>query len=92
MGGRKIAFQNAGPLGCVPKFKKVEPALVDGCTEELSSQAQMHNAALVKTLRKLPKNLPGFKYSIFDYYNSLLDRVNNPSKYGELMTISFHII
>ncbi|KAL9273579.1 GDSL esterase/lipase 4-like protein, partial [Drosera capensis] len=30
----------------------------------------------------LGRRLPGFKYSIFDYYHAILDRVSNPKKYG----------
>lgn len=81
LGGRKIGFQNAGPLGCVPSMK-MDTTLGDNCAQEPCALAQMHNAALSKALKKLSKELPGFKYSIFDYYNSILDRVNNPSKYG----------
>lgn len=81
LGGRKIAFQNAGPLGCTPTMK-IDPTLGDSCAQEPCTLAQMHNAALSATLKKLSKRLPGFKYSIFDYYNSLLERINNPSKYG----------
>ncbi|KAK4591482.1 hypothetical protein RGQ29_021615 [Quercus rubra] len=82
LGGRKIAFQNAGPLGCLPAMKARSPQLGSGCAEEPSALARLHNSALASVLKKLESKLPGFKYSIFDYYNALGDRVNNPSKYG----------
>ena len=84
LGGRKIAFQNAGPLGCLPAMKARSPQLGSGCAEEPSALARLHNSALASVLKKLESKLPGFKYSIFDYYNALGDRVNNPSKYGRL--------
>ncbi|KAK9281883.1 hypothetical protein L1049_004790 [Liquidambar formosana] len=82
LGGRKIAFQNAGPLGCLPAMKAMNPKLGSSCAEEPSALAQLHNKALAVVLKKLESQLPGFKYSIFDYFNSLSERVHNPSKYG----------
>nr|XP_023893388.1 GDSL esterase/lipase 1-like [Quercus suber]POE59786.1 gdsl esterase/lipase 1 [Quercus suber] len=82
LGGRKIAFQNAGPLGCLPAVKAMNPQLGGKCAEEPSALARLHNRALANALKKLESKLPGFKYSIFDYYNALLDKVNNASKYG----------
>ncbi|GAB4841937.1 hypothetical protein Ancab_011894 [Ancistrocladus abbreviatus] len=80
IGGRKIAFQNVGALGCVPINRA---KTVDGsCLEELSAMARMHNLALSRSLENLGRRLPGFKYSIFDYYHAILDRVNRPKKYG----------
>ncbi|KAL5822282.1 hypothetical protein ACOSQ4_020182 [Xanthoceras sorbifolium] len=82
LGERKIAFQNAGPLGCLPAMKNLDPKLGSACAEESSSLARLHNRYLYVVLKKLENQLPGCKYSIFDYYNALGDRVNNPSKYG----------
>ncbi|GKV09740.1 hypothetical protein SLEP1_g21196 [Rubroshorea leprosula] len=82
MGGRKIAFQNAGPLGCLPSMREMNPNLGGECAEELSKLAGLHNRYLASVLKKLESELPGFKYSLFDYFNSLGDRVSNPSTYG----------
>uniref|UniRef100_A0A5B6Z5F4 Putative GDSL esterase/lipase 1-like n=1 Tax=Davidia involucrata TaxID=16924 RepID=A0A5B6Z5F4_DAVIN len=82
IGGRKIAFQNAGPLGCTPGTKAMDPSLGGECVELPMALARQHNRMLSNTLKKLESELPGFKYSIFDYYNSLHDRIFNPSKYG----------
>ncbi|XP_031258103.1 GDSL esterase/lipase 1-like [Pistacia vera] len=82
LGGRKIAFQNVGPLGCVPMTKVFDPSIGSGCAEEPSSLARQHNRYLAIFLKQLETQLPGFKYAIFDYYIALGDRVANPSKYG----------
>ncbi|KAK9923824.1 hypothetical protein M0R45_032224 [Rubus argutus] len=83
LGGRKIAFQNAGPLGCVPFAKQsYDIKFGSGCVEGLQSLARQHNKALAGVLRDLESQLPGFKYSIFEYYDALGDRVRNPTKYG----------
>uniref|UniRef100_A0A5B6Z2C5 Putative GDSL esterase/lipase 1-like n=1 Tax=Davidia involucrata TaxID=16924 RepID=A0A5B6Z2C5_DAVIN len=82
IGGRKIAFQNAGPLGCIPGAKAMDPSVGGGCAELPLALARRHNRLLSNALKKLEAELPGFKFSIFDYYNSLYDRISNPSKYG----------
>ena len=85
LGARKIAFQNAGPLGCVPVMNSMHPEAGSICAEGPSALARIHNAYLSISLKNLESQLPGFKYAIFDYYNSLGDRVMNPSKYGNLL-------
>ncbi|KAL6134766.1 hypothetical protein ACLB2K_066994 [Fragaria x ananassa] len=82
LGGRKIAFQNVGPLGCVPATKAMNPALGSKCSEEPLTLARLHNRVLFSNFKKLEKSVSGFKFSIFDYYNALGDRINDPSKYG----------
>ncbi|GAB2222192.1 hypothetical protein Droror1_Dr00013396 [Drosera rotundifolia] len=80
IGGRKIAFQNVGALGCVPLNRQKTG---DGsCAEEANALARTHNHALAESLLSLGSRLPGFKYSIFDYYHAILDRVSHPTKYG----------
>ncbi|XP_031375380.1 GDSL lipase-like [Punica granatum] len=81
-GGRKFGFQNVGPLGCLPMLKAKKPELKDACIEELMSMARKHNKILAGTLKRLGEYMPGLKYSIFDHYNSLLDRINNVTNYG----------
>lgn len=83
-GGRKFAFQNVGPLGCLPMIKAVYPELNGSCVKNFLTHANLHNKALSIALKKLERQLLGFKYSIFDYYNSLGDRINNANKYGTL--------
>ncbi|KAK6911810.1 GDSL lipase/esterase [Dillenia turbinata] len=80
MGGRKFAFQNAGPLGCTPGMRASNPT--GKCIDEPSLLSRLHNKALPKVLKRLETNLPGFRYSIFDFYHSLLARISNPSRYG----------
>ncbi|KAJ0006873.1 hypothetical protein Pint_29399 [Pistacia integerrima] len=82
IGGRKIAFQNARPLGCLLGMKSFDPKLGSACSEEPSSLARLHNRYPAVVFKKLSTQLPRFKYAIFDYYNALGDRVANPSKYG----------
>lgn len=82
MGGRKFAFQNVGPLGCLPMIKQMYPQLNGGCNNDLLIVARMHNRALSNVLKKLALKFTDFKYSIFDYYSALDERINNPSNHG----------
>ncbi|XP_044467582.1 GDSL esterase/lipase 1-like isoform X4 [Mangifera indica] len=82
VGGRRFAFQNIGPLGCLPEVRQDYNLSGIQCLEETLALATLHNNALSNVCRKLESQLSGFKYLIFDYYNSLLDRIKNFSKYG----------
>ncbi|XP_065869101.1 GDSL esterase/lipase 1-like [Euphorbia lathyris] len=83
IGLRKIAIQNVGPLGCYPGTRSEHPELVNGaCVPSLQAYAAQHNKALAEAMKKLETQLPGFKYSIFDYFHALSARIHNPTRYG----------
>ncbi|KAF7150387.1 hypothetical protein RHSIM_Rhsim02G0226800 [Rhododendron simsii] len=79
-GGRKFAFISLAPLDCVPFVRALNPA--GECSQELTALVKLHSAAFSKVLRKLEMQLQGFKYSNFDLYNFIIERIENPSKYG----------
>ncbi|CAK9179009.1 unnamed protein product [Ilex paraguariensis] len=81
-GGRKFGFVNLGPLGCLPRFRALEPENNGECMAEITTLVKLHNGALSKNLRNLNKQLKGFLYSNFDFYTTVTERMNNPSKYG----------
>ncbi|PKI38677.1 hypothetical protein CRG98_040935 [Punica granatum] len=81
-GARKIAFQNVGPMGCVPQFQINYPNLSWSCAPELLSMPILHNKELYGALTDFAERLEGFKFSVFDYFSSLLDRIDHPSDYG----------
>ncbi|XVF67195.1 hypothetical protein PTKIN_Ptkin10aG0100800 [Pterospermum kingtungense] len=81
IGGRKFGFPNMGPLGCLP-FTKTRVGSNGSCDEEVNKLAQIHDRELPKVLEKLEKQLPGFKYSNYNFYKTAGERLNNPSKYG----------
>ncbi|XWS54492.1 hypothetical protein CRYUN_Cryun10bG0094300 [Craigia yunnanensis] len=47
-----------------------------------SAIAKLHNVELPKTLNKIENQLEGFKYAYYNFYKSISERLNNPSKYG----------
>ncbi|KAJ1407038.1 SGNH hydrolase superfamily [Sesbania bispinosa] len=83
-GGRKFGFVNVGPLNCFPLLRRlVNGTTISACLEEQGSAlARLHNNALSKMLQKLQRQLKGFRYSITDFYGSLIELMKYPSKYG----------
>lgn len=81
-GGRKFGFINLPPLGCAPGIRIIKAENNGSCLEEASSLVKLHNKALSKLLRKLEKQLKGFKYSLYNFNINLRKRMNHPSKYG----------
>ncbi|KAK9923840.1 hypothetical protein M0R45_032238 [Rubus argutus] len=81
-GGRKFGFVGIGPIGCIPALIVLQPGKIGSCLDELTQMAHIHNKALLKVLHTLQIKLKGFRYSYFDFYTSLSERLNNPTKYG----------
>ncbi|KAK4780972.1 hypothetical protein SAY87_017078 [Trapa incisa] len=81
-GVRKIAFQNVGPMGCLPLVETMYPNLNGSCARELLSMARLHNEQLYAALSDLTGRLEGFRFSLMDYFSSLYERVMDPSNFG----------
>ncbi|XP_019258467.1 PREDICTED: GDSL esterase/lipase 1-like isoform X1 [Nicotiana attenuata] len=84
-GGRKFAILSLAPLGCTPGSRALnfqQGNKSGNCLEELTNLAKIHNSALPKMLKQLEEKLPGFKYSLFDFFKVAIERIDNPSKYG----------
>ncbi|XP_007042987.2 PREDICTED: GDSL esterase/lipase 1 [Theobroma cacao] len=81
IGGRKFGFPGMAPLGCSP-FLRSQAGGNGSCFEEVNKISQLHQRELPKTLKKLEEQLPGFKYSVYNFYKTISERLNNPSKYG----------
>ncbi|WCJ39338.1 GDSL lipase [Euphorbia peplus] len=81
-GLRKLAIQNVGPLGCYPTVRSMSPQNNETCVRNFLENAALHNKALSQAMKKLATQLPGFKYSIFDYFHALAARIQHPTKYG----------
>jgi len=83
-GGRKFGFLNVAPLTCSPFLRTLASGTsIEACLKaQGSALARLHNDALPKSLRKLERQLKGFKYSVFNFYDVLLELIKYPSKYG----------
>nr|XP_027121736.1 GDSL esterase/lipase 1-like isoform X1 [Coffea arabica] len=82
-GGRKFGFLSLLPLGCLP-YVRAHNAEGNGetCVKDLTDLAKSYNAALAQKFKQLQKQLKGFIYSNFDFFNAVSQRLSNPSKYG----------
>ncbi|CAO2840329.1 unnamed protein product [Amaranthus hypochondriacus] len=80
-GGRKFAFQNIGPIGCMPAIK-YELGFKEVCADEPSELARLHNHAFAALANNLQIQLPGFNSSIYDFYTALYNRVLFGHTYG----------
>ncbi|TMW84503.1 hypothetical protein EJD97_025044 [Solanum chilense] len=84
-GGRKFVMLNVGPIGCIPTIKafNFQKGVTNGsCMEEVTNMTKMFNSALPQMLKKLEKQLHGFKYTIFNFFKVFRDSIDNPTKYG----------
>ncbi|KAM3375219.1 GDSL esterase/lipase 5 [Capsicum galapagoense] len=84
-GGRKFVMLNLAPLGCLPILRalNLQKGVTNGsCMEEVTNMAKMFNSALPKMLKQLEKQLPGFKYTIFNTFKVSAETYDNPTKYG----------
>lgn len=75
-------FVSMGPLGCLPYLRASNKNGTGGCMDEVTVFSKLHNSALIEALKELQTQLRGFKYSYFDFYTSLSERIKRPSKYG----------
>ncbi|XP_057535666.1 GDSL esterase/lipase 2-like [Amaranthus tricolor] len=80
-GGRKFAFLNMGPMGCMPSMKFML-GYNGTCAEEPLDVARMHNTAFAALASRLEVHLPGFKYTIYDFFTSLHIRVLHGNSFG----------
>lgn len=81
-GGRKFAFHNLAPLGCLPVVKQ-EKGNEKECVNLPSEMAALHNKNLLKLMEKLEQDLESFHYSFYDFFSSIQNRVFEPETYSE---------
>ncbi|KAK9716618.1 hypothetical protein RND81_06G245800 [Saponaria officinalis] len=77
-GARKFAFHGFGPVGCLPGFLEDDGS----CSESLNELMKLHNEKFAPMAATWARKLPGFKYTIYDFYTSLSARIANGTKYG----------
>ncbi|KAM4123987.1 hypothetical protein ACB094_01G198500 [Castanea mollissima] len=84
LGARKIVFHGLGPLGCIPsqrvKSKNGE------CLKRVNQWILDFNSSVQKLLASLSQRLPNAKLIFADTYPAVLDLIDNPSKYGFMVS------
>ncbi|XP_050126155.1 GDSL esterase/lipase EXL3-like [Malus sylvestris] len=82
LGARRIGVLSAPPIGCVPSQRTVKGGIQRDCDEKQNQASQLFNSKLSVEMDHLNKNLPNSRVVYIDIYNSLLDLIINPTKYG----------
>ncbi|PON51383.1 Lipase [Parasponia andersonii] len=92
-GARKFGVAGLPPLGCIPLLVTVDSMLPSShmlqrvCVDRLNQYAQDFNSKLQAHLTSLQQSLPESKIAYFGIYDSIMDMVTYPSKYGFLQTL-----
>ncbi|CAN4114456.1 unnamed protein product [Withania somnifera] len=83
-GGRKFVIFSLIPLGCFPGARAftLQQNKSGDCINELNELLKIHSLALPKRMEQLQEELTGFKYTLFDLYKVIDQRINHPSKFG----------
>lgn len=89
LGARNIAFLGVPPLGCVPAQRTLAGGPARMCAEEYNQAAELANTKFSLAIDSLHKKFPQYKLVFIDAYNSLLDCIVNPQKYG---TVNINLI
>ncbi|KAL6643397.1 hypothetical protein ACP70R_018954 [Stipagrostis hirtigluma subsp. patula] len=80
MGARKFAIINAGLLGCIPEARMHDAR--GSCLDALNQLASGFDDALGDLLAGLAPALPGFTYSLADYYGFTQIVFEDPGQVG----------
>lgn len=71
-----------GLLGCVPAARLADETTTGACLDSLNKLASGLDDALASLLASLASRLPGFAYSLADYYGLLAATFDDPGASG----------
>lgn len=70
------------PFGCLPSQRTLGGGLQRDCYQDYNDASKLFNSKLSSMLDSLSQTLQDTKLVYFDYYNSLLELIQIPQKYG----------
>ncbi|XP_068461766.1 GDSL esterase/lipase At2g30220-like [Phaseolus vulgaris] len=83
LGCRKFAVSGLPCIGCIPIQITKSLSLKDRkCVEDENSDAKQYNRKLARLLLKIEAMLPQSKVVYADIYDTLINLINHPQKYG----------
>lgn len=82
MGARRIGVFGIPPIGCLPSQRTLQGGVQRQCAENYNELAQLFNVKLSDELNSLNNRLPDARMVYLDVYNSLMEVIHNPRKYG----------
>ncbi|TVU32574.1 hypothetical protein EJB05_24307, partial [Eragrostis curvula] len=88
MGARRFGIIDVGLIGCGREVDTRFNVSADGCDNEVNKLAAEFNVALATLLSSFSSKLPGFRYSLADFYGFMNATFANPSAAGFVDTTS----
>lgn len=82
LGGRRIGVVGMPNIGCVPAQRTIEGGIERACADFENQAARLFNSKLVSQMDALRNKFQDAKFVYLDIFNSLMDVVQNPAKYG----------
>jgi phospholipase/lecithinase/hemolysin len=86
LGARRVTFAGLAAIGCLPLERTTNALRGGGCVEEYNDVARSFNAKLQAMVRGLRDEFPRLKLVYISVYESFLDLITNPQKFGEHAT------
>ncbi|CAN8288052.1 unnamed protein product [Cochlearia groenlandica] len=80
-GARKFVVNMLAPLGCLPISRQEYKTGNEHCYEKLNDLAKQHNAKIGPLLNDMSKTNLGFQFTVFDFYNVVLRRLQRNMNY-----------
>lgn len=82
VGARKVAFVGLPPLGCLPLQLTLAGGIFRQCDPRRNQAAELFNTRMTQELEGLSVRHAGTTLVFLDIYTTLLDMIQQPSKYG----------
>ncbi|KAK9062728.1 hypothetical protein SSX86_019917 [Deinandra increscens subsp. villosa] len=82
LGVRRMVVFSAPPIGCLPEVRTVAGGPQRRCGDKENNLAQLYNTILEQQLQFWTTSFPQSGVTFFDYYNPLINIIENPKKYG----------
>ncbi|CAK8540033.1 unnamed protein product [Lathyrus sativus] len=81
-GARRIGVVGMPSIGCVPSQRTIEGGIERACSDFENQAARIFNSKLVSQMDAFRDKFQDAKFVYLDIYNSFMDVVQNPAKYG----------
>ncbi|RLM80070.1 GDSL esterase/lipase [Panicum miliaceum] len=82
LGARRVTFAGLAAIGCLPLERTANALRGGGCVEEFNEVARSYNAKVRDMVRGLRGELPELKLAYVSVYESFLNLIADPAKYG----------
>ncbi|KAL8244662.1 hypothetical protein R6Q59_010920 [Mikania micrantha] len=92
LGVRRIVVFNAPPIGCFPAIRTLAGGPQRTCVDTENNLAQIFNNILRQELQFWTTSLPQSRVAFIEYYNTLINIIKNPHKYGHQRLIHDHLV